>query len=273
MIKKTFTTDKPGKLVKTALRVLDGVSYSAIMKSLRKSDVKINGKRTDKDVDLRVGDEVIVFLPETEKTQKYSVLYSDDKVIVIDKKSGFTSESVFEDLKVFYPDVRFIHRLDRNTSGVMIFALGDEAERSLLGGFKNRDFIKIYRAEVKGTPVPARAILTAYLKKDSDAALVKIFDKPVKGSVPIKTGYEVISVNGDTSLLSVRLYTGKTHQIRAHLAHAGHPIVGDGKYGDNAFNRRLNAKKQKLNAYSLSLNFAEDNPLYYLNGKTFYSEY
>lgn len=270
MEKKTFIADKNGKLIKTALRVLDGVSYSALMKCLRKKDVKINGKRTDKDIDLSAGDEVTVFLPETEKSEKYSVIYSDDNVLVIDKKSGFTSESVYADIKDDYSDVRFVHRLDRNTSGVMIFAKGNAAETALLSGFRERDFIKTYRARVKGCPKEEEAVLNAYLLKDPIAATVKIFDKPVKGSVPIKTGYKVLFSDGDTSILSVRLYTGKTHQIRAHLAHIGYPLVGDGKYGDNDFNRAHGAKSQELTAYSLTLRFAADSPLYYLNEKTFY---
>ena len=99
--------------------------------------------------------------------------------------------------------------------------------------------------------------------------VVKIYDKKVNGSVMIKTGYSVVEQRKDTSIVSVTLYTGKTHQIRAHLAHIGNPILGDGKYGDFEMNNKHNAKSQILSATKLTLNFSKESPLYYLNGKTF----
>ena len=167
---------------------------------------------------------------------------------------------------------RFIHRLDRNTSGIMIFALNEAAERGPGAGFKNRTFIKIYRARLKGTPRPQEGVLKGYLLKDAESASVKITDKPCKGALPVKTGYRVLESDGVTSLVEIRLYTGRTHQIRAQFAHIGCPVAGDGKYGDAEFNRRLGVNRQQLNARSLTLVFGQGSPLYYLNGKTFLSE-
>lgn len=267
-MKKTFTADKNRKLSKLALYNIEDLSFSALRAALRKKDVKVNGKRVSDDVTLSVGDVVEIFYSPI-VLEKYSLIYKNDDVLVIDKHKGFTSESVFEQLKTEFKDVRFIHRLDRNTDGVMIFALNDESEIELLKGFKERIFDKKYRATVVGRLSKKKDVLTAYLLKDSDAAEVKIFDREVKGSTCIKTGYEVVEEFEETSVLLVTLYTGKTHQIRAHLAHIGHPIVGDGKYGDFAFNEKIGAKTQLLTAEELTLKFSGDSPLYYLNGKKF----
>jgi 23S rRNA pseudouridine955/2504/2580 synthase len=197
------------------------------------------------------------------------VVFADENIVVVNKKSGYTAESVFSSMQSEYASVFFIHRLDRNTSGLMIFALNETAEKELLLGFKNHTFNKVYKARVKGVPNPKKAILTAYLFKDQKNSLVTITDKKVVGSSLIKTGYEVINIHGEFADLSVTLYTGKTHQIRAHLAHIGHPILGDGKYGDFALNNKLKLKKQLLTAVKLTLDFNEESALYYLDGKTF----
>ncbi len=265
---KSFIADKNGKLSKLALYHIEDLTYASLMKALRKKDVKINGKRVSQDVNLSIGDSVAVFY-DAKINQTYSVIYEDQNVLVINKYSGFTSESVFEQISKKYPSASFIHRLDRNTSGLMIFSLSEEAKEELLKGFKDRTFDKIYTATVVGKMPKKQDVLTAYLVKDKDSALVKIYDKKVNGSVMIKTGYSVLEQRKDTSIISVTLYTGKTHQIRAHLAHIGNPILGDGKYGDFEMNDKYNVKSQTLTATKLTLNFDKQSPLYYLNGKTF----
>lgn len=264
----SFKADKNGRLSKLAIIKFNNLSYSAVRKALRNKDVKVNGKRVKDDVSLSVGDTVELYV-ELTAPSFYSVLYEDANVVVINKKSGVTSEEIFELLKKEYSDVRFIHRLDRNTSGIMIFALNPTAGQELLAGFKARTFNKVYYAEVFGFMPDSAGEYNAFLVKDSAAATVKVTDAPTKGALPIRTGYRVIKEKDLTSVLEVTLYTGRTHQIRAQLAHAGHFVVGDGKYGNNVFNRAHGFKSQKLVAGKLTLNFREESPLYYLNGRTF----
>ncbi len=267
----TFISDKNRKLSKTFSFFSQDLSYSSFCKLLRTKQIKVNGKRISKDVDLFVGDKVEIFYNPPKK-EKFLTLYKDDNVIVINKRSGYTSEEVFSDLCSAYPSVKFIHRLDRNTSGIMIFALNKEAEKELLSGFKKRTFEKFYYAEVMGKMPKKEDVLTSYLLKDEEQSVVKIFPKKVKNSVEIKTGYKVIKENTDTTLLEVCLFTGKTHQIRAHLAFIGHPIIGDGKYGDNEFNKKMKVKTQKLISNRLVLHFDSSSFLKYLDKKEFVLE-
>lgn len=259
---------KENKKISRLCENVRGLSYSAFRKALREKDVKVNGRRTDKDETVQIGDKIEIYYKPVE-TEKYSVIYSDENVVVTDKKQGYTSEEVFEDILSKNKGAKFIHRLDRNTGGIMIFALNENAEKELLAGFKNRAFNKIYKAKVFGSPKKNADTLTAYLLKDEKTSTVRIFSEKASGSVEIKTGYKVIKKDTETTDLEVYLYTGKTHQIRAHLAFIGCPIVGDGKYGDNEKNKKAKVKYQMLTAYKLTLFFGEQSVLKYLNGKTF----
>ena len=228
----------------------------------------MNGVRVSKDVTLSVGDKVEIYYTAT-KVENYSLVYKNDDILVVNKFKGITSESLFSEIKLEYPTAAFIHRLDRNTDGIMMFSLNDTAEKELLKGFKDRTFDKKYRALVVGVMNKQEDVLTAYLIKDANKSTVTVYNSPVNGSVQIKTGYKVLEAKDGFSLLEITLYTGKTHQIRAHLAHVGHPIVGDGKYGDFAVNEKLKEKKQNLTSSELKLKFDKDSPLYYLSGKKF----
>ena len=125
---KSFIANQNRKLSKLALSNIEDLSFATLNKALRKRDVKVNGKRVSQDVTLNVGDKVEIYYVSA-TVEKYSLIYVDENVVVINKKSGFTSESVFEEIKGEYCNARFIHRLDRNTDGIMIFALNDNAEK------------------------------------------------------------------------------------------------------------------------------------------------
>ena len=233
---------------------------------LKNRGVRVNGVRVSSDVPLRRGDEVAYYLSAAQAARTgFAVLFEDDNVIVADKESGVNSEAVFSALSE-RGEAHFIHRLDRNTAGLLIFAKNAQAAEELLAAFRTRRVIKEYLALVAGTPSPKHAVLTAYLKKDAVRATVRISGRPV--GEKIVTEYEVLAP-GDMALLKVTLHTGKTHQIRAHLAHIGHPIVGDEKYGDHAFNRAHHATRQRLIAKSLTLH--TEGELAYLAGRTFIS--
>lgn len=233
---------------------------------LKNRGVRVNGVRVSSDVPLRRGDEVAYYLSAAQAARTgFAVLFEDDNVIVADKESGVNSEAVFSALSE-RGEAHFIHRLDRNTAGLLIFAKNAQAAEELFAAFRTRRVTKEYLALVVGTPSPKHAVLTAYLKKDAVRATVRISGRPV--GEKIVTEYEVLAP-GDMALLKVTLHTGKTHQIRAHLAHIGHPIVGDEKYGDHAFNRAHHATRQRLIAKSLTLH--TEGVLAYLAGRTFTS--
>jgi len=267
---KSFIADKAQKISKLALKNVENLSFGALNKAFRERDVKVNGKRVDKDITVSVGDVIEIYFKEI-KVSSHTVLFRDADVLIIDKKKGFESKAVFDEIARENENAFFIHRLDRNTDGIMVFALSEGANLSLLKGFKNHAFKKVYRTTVFGIPKEKEKTLTAYLKKDSENSLVKISDENQKGYQKIITEYKVVKENTDngTSELLVILHTGKTHQIRAHLAHVGHFVVGDGKYGDNAFNKKVGARVQMLTAESLTFHFDKDDYLYYLDGKTF----
>ena len=235
---------------------------------LKAREIRVNGARVSADMPLKQGDIVRYFLtPKQESRAAFSVVYEDGNVIVADKESGVNSEAVFSALGE-RGETYFIHRLDRNTAGLLIFAKNAEAEGELLSAFRDRRVEKIYLARVVGCPKEKHAVCTAYLKKDAAASRVRVSSKPV--GEKIITEYEVLE-GGETSLLRVTLHTGKTHQIRAHLAFLGCPIVGDEKYGDGAYNRAHNAVRQKLVAKRLTLHCA--GALAYLDGRSFLSSH
>lgn len=244
------------------------VSYSFANKLIRKKEVKLNGIRVKIDQKTTLGDKIEVYYDGEDKRAD-TVIYKDENLLVAYKPDGISSEDFYALIKSKYSGAGFIHRLDQNTDGIMLFSLNEEAERQLLLGFKNRTFEKFYLAEVYGEMTKPSDELRAFLLKDAKKAEVKIFDKQVDGSEKIITRYTVLKSGGDTSILEVELVTGKTHQIRAHLASVGHFIIGDGKYGKESINRKFHAKKQRLTAYKTVLNFEEKSLLYYLNERQF----
>lgn len=244
---------------------------------IKNKDIKVNGVRVGKDMRLEVGDVVCYYLTaKQEGKPAFYIVYEDDNILIIDKENGVNSEAVYAALQRAAEKISeeryFIHRLDRNTQGLMAFGKTQKAEQALLDAFKQKKVEKIYHALCFGYFKKSADVLTAYLKKDANRAEVRIFDEQVKGSEKIVTEYKVLDVVGDgQTKVAVTLHTGKTHQIRAHLAHIGCPIAGDMKYGNALKNKEWKLSRQCLVAKYLR--FELDGELAYLNDKTFASRF
>lgn len=237
---------------------------------LKKKDVRVNGVKVDKNVRLQAGDKVTYYTtPAQEAKSAFYPVYEDENVIIIDKESGVNSEAVYTTL-VQEKECYFIHRLDRNTQGLMIFAKNKRAEEELLFAFKEKKIDKIYHAVCTGVFKKNADILTAYLKKNADSSTVEISPKS-SGGVKIITEYKILKRENGLNYVEITLHTGKTHQIRAHMAYVGCPVLGDTKYGDKAQNQRYNLTRQCLIAKRLILH--TEGVLAYLNGRKFTSKF
>ena len=167
-------------------------------------------------------------------------------------------------IETIYP----CHRLDRNTTGLVLFAKNKESLSIIEEKIKDREIQKFYKCRVIGHMKKQEETLNSYLFKDSKKSMVYVSNDKKDGYMPITTKYKVLSQDAETTYLEVELITGRTHQIRAHLAHIGHAIIGDGKYGNNEINKKYKKKFQDLVAYKLIFNFKTDAGLLnYLNGK------
>ncbi len=263
---KTYTVKEENTLKKFTDDVCAQASF-AFRTLLKGRNIRVNGERVNRDMTLKKGDEVQYFLtPAQAKKSAFSVIYEDENVVAIDKESGVNSEAVFSALCEAHATY-FIHRLDRNTEGVMIFAKTAAAEEELLSCFRDKRTEKVYHAVVFGQMEKRHSVEEAYLVKDGETATVHISREP-RGE-KIVTEYEVLKEREGFSLLKVVLHTGKTHQIRAHLACLGHPVLGDEKYGDSEKNRRFHCRRQRL--LSKSLTIFPVGSLQYLSGKSFVS--
>lgn len=278
---------------------------SLVCKLMRKKRIKLNGAKVEPNVILKEGDVFRFYLSDEllakepiarssdfrNISAEISVVYEDENVLLIDKPAGLvvhedndnTADTLINRvLSYLYRNGEYdperensftpalVNRIDRNTSGIVIAAKNAESLRVLNQKVRDREIQKLYLCAVRGVPEPREATLTAYLKKLPDENRVLISDAPKPGFLTIKTKYRILESMGELSLVEVDLLTGRTHQIRAHFAHIGHALLGDGKYGDNAFNKRLGAKTQALCSYKLAFRFTTDaGVLEYLNGREF----
>ena len=304
IIGKNDAGQRLDKFITKALDLPMGLLY----KSIRLKKIKVNRKRAEIGQILNEGDTLQCFLaPEffsklngEEKTDvtlgnvqvHLDILYEDDNIMLLDKPQGV---SVHEDENSnintlithiqaylyqkgeYDPNAEMsfapalCNRIDRNTGGIVIAAKNAEALRIMNEKIRAREIDKMYLALVHGVPSPKSDTLTGYLLKDEKTNTVRVYDKnPPRGAKEIITRYKVLSSRDDRSLVEVELLTGRTHQIRAHMAHIGHPLVGDGKYGVNRDDKRDGHKYQALYSYKLKFSFKTDaGNLGYLSGKEF----
>ncbi len=275
-----------------------------ICKLMRKKRIKLNGAKAEPNVKLCEGDVFRFYLSDEllskggEKERDFrevpsdiNIVYEDDNIILADKPVGMvvhedndnTSDTLINRIKCYLwkkgeyvPEQEqsfapaLCNRIDRNTGGIVIAAKNAESLRVLNQKIRDRELLKLYLCVVTGRPERDSATLTACLHKLSEENRVVVSDKKTPENRTIKTKYRVLDSIGTQSLVEVDLLTGRTHQIRAHFAYIGHPLMGDGKYGSNKINKQFGYAQQALYSYKLRFEFTtEAGCLQYLNGREF----
>ncbi|CUU46679.1 RluA family pseudouridine synthase [Clostridium beijerinckii] len=290
------------RLDKFLRKLLKDVPLSAIFKALRKKDIRVNGKKQNEKYFLEEGDVVEIKYIQSNKEDKkekfikvdpkrIKIAYEDENVVVIEKwpdvlvhsDRNNSEEPTLTDYVLSYlndkgdyipeNEITFTpaacNRLDRNTSGMVIFGKTFEGLKAINEAIREDEIRKYYYALAKGK---IRAgLYEAYILKNPETNTSKIYDTEVKNSKKISMEISIVESNGAYSLLEIHLITGRSHQIRAHLAHLGNPIIGDNKYGDKKLNSFFESK-YGLNfqyLYAYKLNFRKINgKLEYLKNKT-----
>lgn len=297
--------DSGQRLDKFVLKAVPRLPQSMMYKAIRNKRIKLNGKRAEISSRLCEGDTVQMYLndeffdsaPETEfmsVTSVLNILYEDENIMLLDKKNGMvvhedndsTADTLINRVKRYLyekgeydPNAEnsfapaLCNRLDRNTGGIVIAAKNAESLRILNQKIRDREIEKYYLCVTVGVPPKRSDTITAYLEKDSASNMVKVTDRKSSTNKTIVTSYRVIRDNGKLALAEIKLGTGRTHQIRAHMAHIGCPLLGDGKYGINRINKEYKVKTQALYSYRLKFAFSSKSGcLAYLDGKEFRAE-
>ena len=264
--------ESAGQRVSAFLRdAIPDLPESVIRRVFAARDVKLDNIRVSREEPVRSGQTVKIWLPDScahnpVSVSSLSVVYEDGDVLLINKRPGISVESdarggvTLTDLCAKHTALNnpggfppaACHRLDNQTCGLCLFAKNPHSLEILRDVFRSRKLEKYYICLVRGIMKPPEAVCRAWLIKDARRAKVRITDRPVADSKPVITGYQTLE-SGPVSRLRVHLITGRTHQIRAHLAALGHPVLGDDLYGDRALNRREKARTLKLCAVSLKL--------------------
>ncbi|MBO5269392.1 MAG: RluA family pseudouridine synthase [Clostridia bacterium] len=301
-ILKIGKNDAGQRLDKFLTKAVKGLPHSMLYKSIRLKKIKVNRARTDQKYILQEGDEIQLFIrdeffdvPENDDDviyriePKIAVVYEDENILLCQKRPGVLvhedaeggENTLILHIKAYLwrkgeydPKAEqsfapaLCNRIDRNTGGIVIAAKNAEALRIMNEKIRENEISKFYLAAVHGHLERRSATMTAYLVKNSDTNTVQIFDRPGRGLKEIITRYRVLHERKDATLVEVELITGRTHQIRAHFAHIGHPLIGDGKYGVNRDDKKHGYKYQALYSYRLRFDFkTSDGLLGYLKGK------
>ena len=298
-INKNDSGQRVDKFLQKAVPLLP---QSLMYKYIRMKRIKLNGKRCEISTRLSQGDIMQLYINDeffgVSKEKEFltappvlNIVYEDENIILLDKKNGLvvheddekTADTLINrllhylyDKGEYDPDNEnsftpaLCNRLDRNTGGIVIAAKNAESLRILNQKIKDRELEKKYLCVTVGVPPKKQDTLTAYLEKNSDENTVRVYNSKKGNAKTIITSYKVLKTDKKLSLVEVKLETGRTHQIRAHFAHIGCPLLGDGKYGINQINREYKIKTQALYSYKLKFTFtSESGCLDYLNGKEF----
>ncbi len=300
---KVTSNDATLRLDKFIAKNIPSLPKSMMYKLIRTKDIKVNGKRAEISTRLNEGDIVSAYVKDeflAKKPKEYDflrasrqlkIVYEDENILLADKPQGVLShpdDKEFIDTLIgriqrylyekgeFNPEEEnsfmpaLANRIDRNTGGIVIAAKNAEALRILCEKIKHREIDKRYLTVVHGVPKLKKDLLTGYLEKNEQKNKVYLSGSKKENSSEIKTAYTVLCSKNNLSLLEIELLTGRTHQIRAHLASIGHALLGDGKYGKLNEDKKLGFNKQALYSYKLSFSFLSDaGILNYLKDKTF----
>ena len=279
---------------------------SLAQKYIRLKRIKLGGKRVERDTRLNTGDVLQLYINDeffdkpreenaylTVVNPKLNIVYEDEHILLVDKRPGLAvhphdgadlGKTLIDHIQAYLYQKKewkpreenaftpaLCNRIDRNTGGIVIAAKTAEALRVLNQKIKDREMDKRYLAIVEGAPKPRDGSLRGYLFKDAKKNRVFVTDTPQAGSKTCQTNYKTIASKNGLTLVECELITGRTHQIRAQFAHAGHPLLGDGKYGK--LDKRFDRNYQALYSYKLTFDFSTDaGSLDYLNGKSFQVE-
>lgn len=276
---------------------------SLAQKYIRIKRIKLNGSRAERDTRLQTGDVLQLYINDeffdtprednaflTVANPNLNIVYEDEQILLVDKRPGLAvhphdgaeyGRTLIDHIQAYLYQKRqwrpreenaftpaLCNRIDRNTGGIVIAAKTAEALRVMNQKIKDRELDKRYLAVIEGIPKGREGSLTGYLFKDARKNRVFVTDTPQPGSKSCRTDYKVLASGNGLSLVECKLITGRTHQIRAQFAHAGHPLLGDGKYGK--LNKNFDRSYQALYSYRLTFTFTTDaGALAYLNGKSF----
>ena len=297
--------DANQRLDKFISKSVPNLPKTLMYKYIRTKRIKVNRKKSDIAARLVEGDIVEMYINDeffvksetrydfSGASSKIDIIYEDENILLLDKKVGllchpddkeYIDNLIARVKKYLYekgeydPDREnsftpaLVNRIDRNTGGIVIAAKNAESLKILNAQMKERNLKKTYLCVVHGVMERKSGLLEGWLVKDEQKNKVRVYTRPRDDAKEIRTKYKVIEndTKNNLSLVEVDLLTGRTHQIRAHFASIGHPLLGDGKYGTNDLNKKLGYKTQFLYSYKLAFELDENaGSLSYMNGRVF----